>query len=106
MYYLVYSHQQIRGAIQEYDGRRQQVTPDMVAVRAIGVFEADTPETACKAAAMHTRSLGTFIAVECIPWGVDMLDIGSAKMLGEGQLRDCDTNELLDPYADELEDDA
>lgn len=96
MYYLVHSHQQIRGAILNYGGERQQVTPDMVEVKAIGVFEADTPNAACKAAAMHTRSLGTFVAVECFPWGVDMLDIGSAKMLGEGQLRTADAEELVD----------
>lgn len=84
MMYLVFSHRQVRGAVQNWSGRRQ-ITPDMIEVNSIGVFNADTPEEACKAAATHTRSLGTFLAVEVVVWGVDMLQ-SNAKLLGEGEL--------------------
>ena len=86
MYYIVFSHQQVRGAVENWQGRRQ-VTPDMVSVNPVGVFEAENAEEACKAAAMHTRSLGTFVAVQCTPWGVDLLH-SNAKLLGESELND------------------
>lgn len=94
MHYLVFSHTQVSGAVQNWGGRTQ-ITPDMIEVKAIGVFTAENPTEACKAAAMHTRSLGTFVAVEANVWGVDMLE-SSAKLLGEGDLTSPVPAEVVD----------
>jgi len=48
----------------------------------IGVFSADDGEAACKAAAVKRGSAGTYFAVEGYPWGLSMMDAGTASELG------------------------
>ena len=77
MYYLIFASQQSAHRDVKTDRHELQWY-------AFGVYEADTADAACKAAASDSRQLGTFCAVECHPWGVDMLDTGNAKRLGVG----------------------
>lgn len=38
----------------------------------VGVYSAENPEDACKAAARDNESFGTYFAVPGYPWGVEM----------------------------------
>src|SRR5690242_5190079 len=48
----------------------------------IGVYQADSPENACMAAAKDHGQMATYFAVEGIPWGVDMVE-APARQLGK-----------------------
>lgn len=48
----------------------------------IGVYQAETPEIACQAAAQDHGSVATMFAVEGTPWGLDMMDRAPAAQLG------------------------
>lgn len=50
---------------------------------AVGVFTADNPDDACLAAAKKTGQLGTFIAIEGHPWGLDMVQDPEVSELGK-----------------------
>lgn len=41
----------------------------------IGAYKADSATDACKAAAADVGAVGTFFAVEGVPWGVSMMKI-------------------------------
>ena len=39
----------------------------------IGVYQADSPQEACQAAAADVAGMGTFFAVEGTPWGLELM---------------------------------
>jgi hypothetical protein len=48
----------------------------------VSAFQAATPELACQAAARATRSLTSYVAIECTPWGIDVMEADGATELG------------------------
>lgn len=48
----------------------------------IGVYQADDPDEACKAAASDNGTMGTFVAVVCHVWGVEVMP-STARKLGQ-----------------------
>lgn len=46
----------------------------------LGVYGADNPDDACKAAAAETNHMGTFVAVACHVWGVEMMETGATRL--------------------------
>ena len=45
----------------------------------LGVYQGDTPDDACRAAAADTNNMGTFFAIEGTPWGIEMMAGGSTQ---------------------------
>lgn len=39
----------------------------------LGVYEAESPDDACKLAAADAANMGTFFAVEGFPWGLELM---------------------------------
>lgn len=48
----------------------------------VDVYEADTAEQACQAAARDNGHMGDYFGVEGFPWGVHLLDTGGARKFG------------------------
>jgi hypothetical protein len=48
----------------------------------VGVFRAESAESACRLAAKKNGRMGTYFAVEGFPWGVEMFDADDASELG------------------------
>jgi hypothetical protein len=64
----------------------------------VGVYEADTPEQACQAAASDQGMMATYCAVECTPWGIDLMD-APARQLG----RTLSPNERIAQHLDAVD---
>lgn len=47
----------------------------------IGVYEAATPEDACRQAAADSGTFGTYFAIDGFPWGIELMHSG-ARQLG------------------------
>ena len=72
MYYLVFTGRKWRNAM-----GKQGITWEPA-----GVWDAESMEQACLIAAQET-GVGTCFAVDGFAWGVDTVDAGQAKKLGE-----------------------
>lgn len=53
----------------------------------VGAFKAANADEACKAAARKRGVLGTYFAVEGLPWGAEMLDTPDVEELGESEIQ-------------------
>jgi hypothetical protein len=61
----------------------------------IGVYQADTPEEACQAAARDHGQMATYFAVGGTPWGVDLIE-APARQLGRTENSQDRMNRILD----------
>lgn len=52
----------------------------------LGVFQAETAELACQAAAKKNGTAGTYFAIEGYPWGLEMNQVAGVKELGADDL--------------------
>lgn len=81
MFYLVF------GSTQEINQQGDQYL-FWGANNPVGVFRGDSPDDACKAAAKRTRRMGTYAAIECNVWGLDLLDSGAVELGSEASERE------------------
>ena len=51
----------------------------------VGVFETDSAEKACQAAAKKAERFGSFFAVEGFPWGIDLLETEATEFGADPQ---------------------
>ena len=61
----------------------------------IGVYQAESAEAACKAAARDNGQMATYAAVGCTPWGIDLIE-ESAQQLGRTESSNDKIARLLD----------
>ena len=68
----------------------------------IGVYQADTAEQACMAAASDNGQMATYFAVEGTPWGVDLIDV-PARQLGRSKSGTDALNDRIGQVLDRME---
>lgn len=61
----------------------------------VAVFQATDPESACRAAAAATKRLTQYLAVEGVPWGVDMVGVENTSEFGAPASKDAETETRL-----------
>jgi hypothetical protein len=50
------------------------------------IFRCETALQACQAAAKKTGGMGTYLAVEGFPWGIDMVGVDGVTELGDDEI--------------------
>jgi hypothetical protein len=92
MYYLVMAMTKTpppqSGVLAGYDQQGNPIysqAQPQVSWEVAGVFEAETAEQACKAAAKKSQRFGSFFAVEGFPWGIDLIETDATEFGVEQQ---------------------
>lgn len=79
-YYLVFGGEKVpETAYTPQTGQYLPTGKTLIRWVAIGVFKADTAESACQTAAKKKGQMGSYFAVEGYPWGLDLMDGGGSE---------------------------